>query len=170
MRMPRLQSEFFRLDLDESVVAAVQPQMISTSSSVKSYKIEKRDCVFPSERNLKFFRFYSQLNCQLECLTNFTEKHCNCVALFMPSMSVFLKICCKNSVSGENYTKLCGSGKYECLKNAEKSLLRRELDEKFGVGGSQRETDCNCMPLCTDLSYFTQISQTKLNSKKISSE
>jgi amiloride-sensitive sodium channel len=87
MRMPRLKQEYFRVPLDQAVVTAVQPVMISTSEAVKTYDINKRDCCFPFERQLKFFTSYSQLNCQLECLTNFTLATCGCVNIFMPSRS-----------------------------------------------------------------------------------
>nr|XP_015833861.1 PREDICTED: pickpocket protein 28 isoform X1 [Tribolium castaneum] len=145
MRMPRLKEEFFRVPLDEAVVVSVQPTMIGTSEAVKTYNIAKRDCCFPSERKLKFFRDYSQLNCQLECLTNFTLDLCGCVSIFMPR---------------ERETAVCGTSKFECLKEAERTLQTEGLYDKFQEGGVQGGTDCDCMPLCTDLSYNTQISQT----------
>ncbi|XP_044258411.1 pickpocket protein 28-like isoform X2 [Tribolium madens] len=145
MRMPRLKEEYFRVPLDEAVVVSVQPTMISTSQAVKTYNIKKRDCCFPSERKLKFFRDYSQLNCQLECLTNFTLVFCGCVSIFMPR---------------EKQTPICGTSKFECLKETERKLQTEGLYGKFQVGGAQRGIDCDCMPLCTDLSYNTQISQT----------
>ncbi|RZB38940.1 ASC domain containing protein [Asbolus verrucosus] len=85
VRIPKLKQEYFRLPLDQAVVVAVQPVMITTSEEVKSFDPEKRDCYFPSEISLKYFKSYSQQNCQLECITNATLHECDCVDIFMPS-------------------------------------------------------------------------------------
>ena len=70
----------------------------------------------------------------------------------------------KEWISGHNNTKICGTGKYECMKLAESILYTEEVYEKFLDRPKKlmRETtvDCNCMPLCTDLSYNTETSQT----------
>ncbi|XP_068913457.1 pickpocket protein 28-like [Tenebrio molitor] len=154
MRMPRLKQEYFRVPLDQAVVTAVQPVMISTSEAVKTYDINKRDCCFPFERQLKFFTSYSQLNCQLECLTNFTLATCGCVNIFMPR---------------DHHTQICGNGKFECMKRAESTLQTEGLYGRFQDGpvkSVQRDIDCDCMPLCTDLSYHTETSQTSWNWKE----
>jgi amiloride-sensitive sodium channel len=85
VRIPRLNREYFRIPLDHAVVASVQPVVITTSQEVKTFDVAKRNCYFPSERKLKYFRTYSQQNCQLECLTNITLDSCGCVSFFMPS-------------------------------------------------------------------------------------
>lgn len=90
MRIPRPSQDFFRIPLDQSVVAAVQPEMITTSEAVKIYSPERRECFFPAERNLKYFRIYTSLNCMMECLTNYTLAICGCVNFFMPSKCWFI--------------------------------------------------------------------------------
>ncbi|CAG9766001.1 unnamed protein product [Ceutorhynchus assimilis] len=84
-RVPRLSQQYIRLPLREVVVAAVQPVMITTSETVKNFRSEIRECYFESEKVLRFFKTYSQRNCQLECLTNFTFYWCECVGFYMPS-------------------------------------------------------------------------------------
>ncbi|CAH1127819.1 unnamed protein product [Ceutorhynchus assimilis] len=83
-RVPRPSQQYIRLPLNEVVVAAVQPVMITTSKTVKSFKAEIRECYFESEKVLRFFKAYTQRNCQLECLTNFTLYWCDCVGFYMP--------------------------------------------------------------------------------------
>lgn len=85
MRIPRPSQQYFRIPLDQTVVGAVQPVMITTSDSVKMYNPKRRQCYFPTERHLKYFRIYTSLNCLMECLTNYTIHHCGCVNFFMPS-------------------------------------------------------------------------------------
>lgn len=90
MRIPRPSSQYFRIPLDEAVLGSVQPSKISTSETVKVYNPDRRECYFPSERQLKYFKIYTQLNCHLECLTEFTLKTCNCVNFYMPRKCVIM--------------------------------------------------------------------------------
>lgn len=77
----------FRLPLCEEAELSIKPKFIFTSDGLRSYKPIERQCYFNSERQLRFFKFYSQSKCEIECLSNFTEIECNCVKFSMPSMN-----------------------------------------------------------------------------------
>lgn len=63
----------------------VEPQMIKAGDGLRDmYEPEKRMCYFDGERELRYFNNYSESNCELECLTNYTLKNCGCVAYWMP--------------------------------------------------------------------------------------
>ncbi|KAJ8943550.1 hypothetical protein NQ318_023062 [Aromia moschata] len=152
MRVPRPSQQYFRVPLNQVLTAAVQPVMITTSDSVKSYKPARRECYFPSEKKLKYFKIYTALNCKFECLTNYTLYYCGCVNYFMPR---------------DNNTDICGIGNLSCMEEAEKRLqlgsLHNKLD-KLSRRHNRSEDgeelrDCDCMPMCTDLSYDVDISQ-----------
>lgn len=83
--LPRPKNQHFRIPLNQSVIAAVMPNMITTSSAVKNYSSERRKCYFSSERQLKYFKAYNQQNCQIECITNYTLNKCGCVDFYTPS-------------------------------------------------------------------------------------
>lgn len=87
-RVPRVGQQYFRVPLDQSVVAGIQPSMMKTSDDVQRYEAHKRECYFPSERYLRYYKYYTQMNCQLECLTNYTKDSCGCVNFFMPSKEI----------------------------------------------------------------------------------
>jgi acid-sensing ion channel, other len=89
--IPRVSKQFFRVPLRQEVVVSVKPNMITTSeglvgkdwnyhqfSEIKNFVItlgyapDRRQCYFNDERNLKFFKVYTQSNCELECLANYT--------------------------------------------------------------------------------------------------
>ncbi|RZC36788.1 pickpocket protein 28 [Asbolus verrucosus] len=150
MRMPRPSQQYFRIPLDQSVVGAVQPVMITTSESVKVYNPKKRECYFPSERHLKYFKIYTSLNCMMECLTNYTFDNCGCVNFFMPR---------------ENGTQVCGTYNVECMKEAEADMQMKNLKRKLNKPKHKRKkkkgkVDCDCMPICADLTYDVETSQT----------
>jgi amiloride-sensitive sodium channel len=65
--------------------------------------------------------------------------------------------------SGENSTKICGLGKYKCIKEAERALMLEELN-KFR---DSVKVEFVCLPLCTDLSYNIETSHTKWDWKKL---
>ncbi|RZC40023.1 ASC domain containing protein, partial [Asbolus verrucosus] len=60
--IPRLSQEYFRVPLDQSVVGAIQPVMITTSPSIKKYSPKKRGCYFQEERYLRYFKIYTSAN------------------------------------------------------------------------------------------------------------
>ena len=70
--IPRVSKQYFRVPLNQEVVVSVKPNMITTSEGLIGYAPNRRQCYFNDERQLKFFKVYTQSNCELECLANFT--------------------------------------------------------------------------------------------------
>ncbi|XP_063916929.1 pickpocket protein 28-like isoform X2 [Zophobas morio] len=147
---PTPSQEYFRVPLDQKVIAAIQPSMITTSESVRAYNQERRRCYFQTERNLQYFRIYNTVNCDIECLANYTLDWCGCVNFFMPR---------------DNTTDICGGASLECTKEAERYMQTKNLKRKINNRNkSKRKSksleDCDCLPLCTDLVYDAETSQT----------
>lgn len=65
----------------------IAPKIITTSDGLRKYAPNQRKCFHQSERRLRFFKIYTQRNCEAECVANFTEHKCGCVQYSMPSMS-----------------------------------------------------------------------------------
>lgn len=82
--IPQIGESYFRVPLDSEIVLSVKANMMTTSSSLYNYSPNKRQCFFPNERYLQYFKIYTQINCQLECLTNFTLNQCKCSKFNMP--------------------------------------------------------------------------------------
>lgn len=83
--VPRLTQNFLLVPFNQEMLVAVKPNMISTSEGLRSYDPNRRGCYFKGERQLRFFKIYTQNNCELECLTNSTERRCGCVRFSFPS-------------------------------------------------------------------------------------
>jgi acid-sensing ion channel, other len=71
--IPRVSTQYFRVPLQQEVVVSVKPNMMTTSEGLAGYAPERRQCFFNNERKLKFFKVYTQNNCELECLADFTK-------------------------------------------------------------------------------------------------
>lgn len=147
--VPQVSKQFVRIPMGREVLIAVKPNMITTSVGIAEYHPLRRRCFLSDERLLRFFKVYSESNCQLECLANFTLAKCGCVKFSMPR-SLDMPV--------------CGEEKIYCYDRAERELLVREFQRvrSLNVAGETPqggESACNCMPACTSLIYNTEISQ-----------
>lgn len=152
--VPMASKHYFRVPLNQEVIVNVKPDIITTSSGLKDYHPNRRQCFFDNERNLKFFKIYTQSNCELECLTNYTLNVCGCVKFSMPR---------------DNKTLVCRQSDIECYHNAQDDLMELDLknmqataSEKYKLG----KTDCNCLPSCTSINYDAETSQANFEFKK----
>jgi acid-sensing ion channel, other len=139
--------QYFRVPLRQEVVVSVKPKMITTDPALIKYSSEQRQCLFNKEGNLKFFKFYSQKNCELECLANFTLNACGCVKFSMPR---------------DNKTRICTLSQIGCYEKAEDSFMVEKLRQSFlshKEKAKHVKTKCNCLPSCTSIDYDAEISQ-----------
>lgn len=83
---------FFYLPFGKASQFSVKPELTFTSDSVKTYSPDERQCFLNSERNLRFFNFYTKINCEEECLSNFTAKLCGCVHFYMPRKGIIQRL------------------------------------------------------------------------------
>lgn len=94
--VPNMSRQFVYVSVLENVKLSIQSTMITTSEGLRSYKPSQRQCFFNSDRQLRFFKMYTQNNCEAECLSNFTKQECECVKYSMPSMEKEKKSLTKN--------------------------------------------------------------------------
>lgn len=83
--IPQISKYFYRIPLNHEVILSVKPILMTTSDTLGHYRPERRKCFLETERQLLFFKVYSQRNCELECATNNTLNRCGCVSFEMPS-------------------------------------------------------------------------------------
>ncbi|XP_072380882.1 pickpocket protein 28-like [Diabrotica undecimpunctata] len=57
---------------------AISPVMTISPDDIRSIPIHIRECLFPDERQLIYYRNYNFNNCLIECRMNITRKLCNC--------------------------------------------------------------------------------------------
>ncbi|CAK1555788.1 unnamed protein product [Leptosia nina] len=160
--LPRLSQQYFRAPLSQEVVVAVKPKMMTTSEGLKPYDPHRRQCYFPSERYLQYFKVYTQANCEMECLTNFTFARCGCVHFGMPH--------------GSNMS-ICNAGSIQCIKKAQMELVTVEIktglaeedSDLNGTLGDARKVaaECKCLQACTSIEYEAETSQADFDGKAL---
>lgn len=85
---PTASARYFQAAPSEKVDILIRAKMIKTSKKLRSFSPNQRQCFFQSERQLRFYKLYTQNNCEVECLANFTKIECDCVKFSMPSMCI----------------------------------------------------------------------------------
>lgn len=85
--------QMFRTSPKEDLLVHLHPIIWKASNNVRDYKPIDRKCFYTHERQLRFFKFYTELNCESECLANFTLRECGCVTFSMPSINRHWKSC-----------------------------------------------------------------------------
>lgn len=170
--VPQVSKHYFRVPLLQEVLVSVKPNMITTSEGLRHYEPNRRQCFFDSERQLRFFKVYTQRNCELECLSNFTKIECGCVKFSMPSKSytrprkhfyrILFVLSLISNISGDKETRICGASNIKCYNEAEDKLLEKDFTE--GLSNIEAvKKGCNCLPACTSITYDAEISQAKFD-------
>jgi acid-sensing ion channel, other len=152
--IPRLTKKYFRISMKKHFLINIRPQMMTTSKGLDHYDPDKRQCYLHKEKQLKFFKIYTQSNCELECLSNFTARICKCVHFSMPR---------------NNSTKICLDDKWGCPRKARKQFSRKMLEESLKPKscGSEDDLSCECLPSCTSIEFDTEISHDEYPYDKI---
>ncbi|KXJ80275.1 hypothetical protein RP20_CCG025753 [Aedes albopictus] len=141
---------------------AVKPLVVKTSPNPKlrSYPPETRQCFFDGERYLKYFLIYTQNNCEIECLSNYTYERCQCVRF---------------SMMRSEGMKVCDTRDLVCLHQAISEFIKigSPSSEKYAkavpkLNALSFRAKCNCMPSCTSYQYdFEMLKQSFTSGGKI---
>lgn len=69
-------------DYQKVVVVSIIPEVIFTDSSLRSIDPKKRNCFFDDEKELKYFKIYSKVNCEMECISELAMQKCKCTPFY----------------------------------------------------------------------------------------
>jgi Amiloride-sensitive sodium channel len=57
------------LQFGSSTEILITPKLTQTDDGLRSFSPSQRQCYFEGERKLKFYKIYTQSNCEFECLS-----------------------------------------------------------------------------------------------------
>ncbi|CAG4932747.1 unnamed protein product [Colias eurytheme] len=120
---------------------AIKPRILDAQAALKDIDVNKRFCLFSSEKDLVFYRTYTFKNCQMECEARRMLEICKCVLYFMP----------KNKT-----TRICGKADAKCYNNM-----------RNYIPADQTSSCDECLPACTELSYLERLSTAPLDKNLI---
>lgn len=90
--IPSMLKGYFYMEFDESKQFQIDPLVIQSSDNLRAYQPKYRKCFFENERQLRFFRNYTETNCRVECLSNLMKSECECVKFYLPRKFHALKL------------------------------------------------------------------------------
>lgn len=126
-------TDFCEFDFQKVVTVSIIPDVIYTDSSLRSIDPVKRNCFFDDEKELKYFRTYSKVNCEMECISQLAIERCNCTPFY------FVR---------EESTPLCYINELKCIKwHVSPKSLR----------------DCGCLERCNSVNYRFVVRSDKLS-------
>jgi acid-sensing ion channel, other len=82
---PLMAKHSYLVPYKQYVQFLVDPKVITTSPEIRNFPVRKRQCYFSNERYLRFFKYYTQNNCEAECVANLTLSECHCLRFHLPS-------------------------------------------------------------------------------------
>lgn len=188
-RVPRPALEYHMAPFGKSTTITVNPHMMSTSEVVQDYDPHNRDCYFEGEKFLKFFKVYSKVNCEVECLANYTLKECGCVPFHMPREAskpicgIGMRYCVIYTLEKYNLMKLRSklkesNKKAQILRTSylETNVVRNSTETNETEKRTQRkkrqlvplledddDARCGCLRSCNDITYKGTASSTDYN-------
>ncbi|XP_054278982.1 uncharacterized protein LOC128997370 [Macrosteles quadrilineatus] len=81
----------------EGLHIRVIPELVTTEADLENHLPTARGCYYSHERGLSMFKYYSERNCEAECVANCSLQMCGCVPYFLPrhnsSVNVCLSLC-----------------------------------------------------------------------------
>lgn len=124
------------IPLDHMVHVSVRPNQISTDKKlINKFSIDERKCIATKEKNLEFYRNYSQTNCYYEKLIMHIISGCECAYFWMPRW---------------NHTRLCSASDIKCYNEKKASFADIDLSTE-------------CLPACNSLTYDAKVTEIKLS-------
>lgn len=119
------------VDSERRLELQIEPEIRQTADSIRKYAPADRRCVFRDEHPLEFYRSYTLVNCELECLARLAAERCGCVHFAMP----------RNASAS-----VCALDRSDCVD-------RLRLDFYLGPLGVHRESMCGCPAACNAVAY-----------------
>lgn len=131
--------------IGETIDILYSPLLSIIDENLKSWRPEKRNCFLRHEKKLKYFKIYTRINCEHECLSEAMLQACGCIPFYMIRKSAgsqLLRNKCKSFFEGSPDDRICGVTERRCF-----SMLEIEFDV----------TNCDCLKPCEELSYLLNI-------------
>jgi acid-sensing ion channel, other len=127
--------KYYQYDFGKTFDVLITPKVIVTDKALISVLPEKRNCYFDGERELKFYKIYTKVNCEMECYAEYLHRAINCTPYYLPR---------------EESAKFCDLVDIKPLITATNSSKMRQ---------------CNCLDNCDSINYEVDMFWNSVSSK-----
>lgn len=124
----------------------IDPEVIISDENLEThYTKEERFCMFQEDVSLKYFKYYSQKNCELECLADLLTERCGCTPFYFLSNSS-VPTCSTQDTPCVKYIKFISKHNFKYYD------LRRM---------------CDCLPTCNTIKFNFDIVSKKMQNESL---
>ena len=102
------------IEYGKMTTITIMPSVIESLPDLQSIPLDKRKCLFDSERKLQLFKHYSQDGCMFECLLDLAYTATNCTPWNYPHLRDNQQTCNAGAISNVHN----GSGFIELMQDA----------------------------------------------------
>jgi len=128
--LPMHQEHYVEFKQKRDIVLAAKAYKVD--EGMKKFPTKIRGCYFEDEKRLKYFKTYTKVLCEYECMTNYTLSECGCVKFSMPR---------------EPNTLVCTIDDVGCYLKAMKKW------PDYGKVNNRFEATCGCLKTCNNIKY-----------------
>lgn len=134
---PSFMHTFTNFQIKKNKLISITATSTKYDKFLQGFPLHQRGCYNENERQLRFFKQYTMVNCLEECVANFTIKKCGCVAYYAPR---------------SNDMKVCRFIDKNCFKTVYNywPAVYYKIPENVK---DNPEFPCNCLPTCTSIEY-----------------
>jgi amiloride-sensitive sodium channel len=124
----------FGLNVPRTLDILITPEVVTVDyEKFNKLPLSQRNCYLENERKLKFFKVYTQRNCEIECLSQTFLQSCDCVPF--------------DAIRSKD-TKICELIDYDCVDRVKNETL---FDDNY----------CSCLQPCSYISYSIEATDIK---------
>lgn len=132
--------EYCEIGYGLEIEVLIIPEVIISDEYLQKYTKSERKCIFDHDINMRFYNFYTQKNCEMECLSAAVSKDCGCVPYYFLS---------------DGKAPICSINNIKCVRKWEFKSLQKQ--ENYDM-----EDLCECYPACNSIKYNIEILSRKL--------
>jgi hypothetical protein len=133
--------KFNQFDYGKSLDVLITPQVIFTDEDLIDVPPKRRSCYFDGEHELKFYKFYTKHNCEMECFADFLFRAINCTPYYLVR-DESTKVCdleqAKYFISRQNITEI---RKCNCLERCNSVKYEIEIQQKWITANTDKSVD-----------------------------
>jgi acid-sensing ion channel, other len=160
---PQIPKHYYLLPYEHQTQLYIDPKVIWSAPEIREFPVSKRQCYFSNERYLRFFKFYTQNNCEEECVVNMTISRCGCQRFYIPrgfdvraeEDKTLIFIVQFTGTPGDTM-KLCGISDMKCYLQIVEESIKQNIDQS-------QNSECHCLPTCNSITYDMEVNRVALS-------
>jgi amiloride-sensitive sodium channel len=132
--------KFRKINFGMSLEIVIKADVTQNDNDLRYLTPDQRQCYFNDEKQLKYFKFYTEENCHEECFANLTRLLCNC--------SHYATVRNASAITCNHHNIWQDGG--SCY---ERVMLLLDSVETLYTGTIK---NCGCLPRCTDNTKYDE--------------